>query len=288
MQRSPSLSVCLLFCCLVPYARGQSLIKKELRIPLKSAGAKGLAAVMVWPNEPGPHPLVVLTHGTPRRNSVPLSQMSPSDWLPQAREFARRGWTGVVVMRRGYGDSGGAFQGMCTCSSPCYKDAGLQSAADLRGAIEYLSQLPEVDPSRILSVGRSAGGFANVALSADPPPGLVAAISFAGGNGSSAPDEVCHPESLVKAFRNFGRKSRIPMLWVYAENDHYFGPQLAQQFYHAFTAGGGKVSFVAAPAFGADGHTLFSREGILFWTPIVDEFLRTQNLTLRTTLLPLP
>ena len=287
-MQSPSLSACLLFCCLVPYVCGQSLMQKELRIPLKNAGSKGLAAVMVWPNEPGAHPLVVLTHGTPRGHSG-LSQMSPSDWLPQAREFARRGWTAVVVMRRGHGDSGGGYhEGMCACSSPCYKDAGMQSAADLRGAIEYLSQLAEVDPSRILSVGRSAGGFANVALSADPPPGLVAAISFAGGHGSSSPDEVCQPKALVKAFADFGRKSRIPMLWVYAENDHYFGPQLAQQFYRAFTAGGGNVSFVAAPAFGADGHALFSREGIPFWTPIVDEFLRTQNLTLRTTLLPLP
>jgi dienelactone hydrolase len=140
--------------------------------------------------------------------------------LPQAREFARRGWTAVVVMRRGYGNSGGGYhEGMCACSSPCYKDAALQAAADLRGAIEYLSQLPEVDPSRILSVGRSAGGLANVALSADPPPGLVAAINFAGGHGSDARDNVCHPEALVKAFGDFGRKSRIPMLWVYAENE---------------------------------------------------------------------
>jgi dienelactone hydrolase len=204
-------------------------------------------------------------------------------------EFARRGWTAVVVMRRGYGDSGGGYQeGYSRCESPFYENAGIRSAADLRGAIEYLSKLPEVDASRILSVGVSAGGFANVALSADPPPGLVAAISFAGGRGSLSSDQVCSPESLVKAFADFGKKSRVPMLWVYAENDHYFGPPLARQFYQAFAAGGGRASFITAPAFGNDGHTLFSRKGISIWGPIVDDFLKTQNLTLRTTLLSLP
>jgi dienelactone hydrolase len=232
--------------------------------------------------------LTVLTHGTPR-NLEERSEMTPLAMLPQAMEFARRGWITVVVMRRGYGDSGGGYaEDSGRCENPFYKHAGMESAADLRRAIEYLSKLPEVDSSRILSVGRSAGGFANVALSADPPPGLVAAINFAGGRGSFWSDQVCSPEALIKAFGDFGRKSRIPMLWVYAENDHYFGPELAQRFYQAFAASGGKASFIAAPAFDLDGHTLFSRKGIPIWTAMVDDFLKAQNLTVRTALLPLP
>jgi hypothetical protein len=38
---------------------------------------------------------------------------------------------------------------------------------------------------------------------------------------------------LVRAFAQFGKISRVPMLWVYALNDHYFGPGLAAQFYRA-------------------------------------------------------
>jgi len=269
--------------------RAQGLVESTLRIPIKDAGAGSLEAVMVRPDEPGPHPLAVLTHGAPREASD-RPGMSPWQLLPQAREFARRGWTTVVVMRRGYGDSDGVYaedaRG-CT-SQPDYYSAGVESAKDLREAIAYLSKRPEVDPSRILSVGLSAGGFATVALTADPPPGLVAAISFAGGRGSRKPDEVCNPEDLIRAFRAFGEKSRTPMLWNYADNDHFFGPQIAQSFYQAFTQGGGKASFVRAAAFHRDGHALFSLGGIPLWTPLVDDFLKGQNLTLRTSLFALP
>jgi hypothetical protein len=51
---------------------------------------------------------------------------------------------------------------------------------------------------------------------------------------------------------------------------------------------GGKVDFVKAPPYGDDGHGLFSAAGIPLWTPMVDDFLRAQNLVLRSQLLPPP
>jgi hypothetical protein len=78
------------------------------------------------------------------------------------------------------------------------------------------------------------------------------------------------------------------MLWVYSSNDHFFSPALAQRFYQAFTAAGGKAQFIMAPPFGEDGHHLFSLQGIPLWTPMVDDFLKRQNLTLRDTLLQIP
>ena len=86
----------------------------------------------------------------------------------------------------------------------------------------------------------------------------------------------------------FGKRSRIPMLWVYAENDHFFGPALAQQLKDAFTEGGGDVEFIAAPAFGRDGHRLFSMAGIPLWSGFVDAFLRRHDLEIRATPLPPP
>jgi dienelactone hydrolase len=269
--------------------RGQGFVERTLRIPAPGAGSKGLEAVMIRPNEPGPHPLALVNHGAPRDQSD-QRKMTPWEMLPLAREFARRGWTAVIVMRRGYGDSGGDFaEDARGCgSNPDYYGAGLQSASDLRAAIAYLSKLPEVDPGRIISIGRSAGGFATVALTAKPPPGLIAAISFAGGRGSPAKDQVCNPADLINAFRTFGKTSRIPMLWVYAQNDHFFSPQIAAQFYRAFSAAGGRAQFTAAGPFGEDGHGLFSLDGIPVWAPMVDAFLASQNLALRKTLLPLP
>jgi dienelactone hydrolase len=243
---------------------------------------------MVRPNDSAPHPLALLTHGTPREASQ-RGDVTALNFVPEAREFARRGWTTVIVVRRDYGTSGGSYaeEGRACSSHPDYYDSGKESAKDLRFSIAYLSKLPQVDPSRILSVGVSAGGFANVALTADPPPGLLAAISFAGGRGSRKPDEVCNADYLVRAFGDFGKTSRIPMLWIYAENDHFFGPQVAAAFYQAFTRSGGKAVFVRASAFRRDGHGLFSG-GIPLWTPVVDEFLAGQNLKLRDELLALP
>jgi dienelactone hydrolase len=248
-------------------ATAQHLVEQNLRIPAPGAGDRGLEALMVRPDEPGPHPLALINHGAPRIKAD-HQKMRPERMLPQAREFARRGWTTVIVMRRGYGNSGGDFaEDARPCSrNPDYYGAGVESANDLRAAIAYLSKLPEVDASRIISVGVSAGGFATVALSANPPPGLVAGISFAGGRGSQAGDEVCNPQVEINAFREFGESSHIPMLWVYAENDHFFSPQIAAEFYRAFTEGGGRAQFVSAGPFGADGHHLFSADGIPIWT----------------------
>jgi len=279
----------LCFHALALPARGQELVEYKLRIPAPGAGREGLEAVMVRPNDARAHPLALLNHGAPRAANE-RGKMTPWEMLPQAREFARRGWTTVIVMRRGYGDSGGGFaEDADACGRhPDFYRSGVQSANDLRAAIAYLSKFSEVDPSRIISVGRSAGGFATVALTANPPPGLVAAISFAGGRGSPAKDTVCDSEDLIEAFRAFGKKSRIPMLWVYAQNDHYFSPHLAAEFYQAFTQAGGRAKFVSADPFRTDGHELFSLGGIRIWPAIVDDFLKSQNLVLRQTLLNLP
>jgi dienelactone hydrolase len=261
--------------------------QEEFRIPFTS-GAGSYEALLVRPDQPGRFPLALVNHGSPR-SGADRPNMTPLAMLPEAIEFARRGWAAVVVMRRGYGGSNGGWaEDYGSCNNPDYVAAASGAAADLKAAAAYLVKRPDVDPSRIISVGVSAGGFATVALTADPPPGLVAAISFAGGRGSLKPDEVCGGNRLVEAFREMGGKSRVPMLWVYAENDHFFGPQLAQQLRQAFTGAGGKVEFIRAPAFGEDGHSLFSRTGIPVWTDYVVSFLKEQKLVLRPSPLPPP
>ncbi len=258
-----------------------------LRIPAPGAGKSGLEAMLVRPAQAGRYPLVLLNHGSPRA-PADRAEMTPLGFLPQATEFARRGWTAVVVMRRGFGDSGGGFaEKSGPCGNPDYVAGVTAAASDLRAAIAHLAKRADVDPSRIVSAGQSAGGIATVGLTANPPPGLVAAISFAGGRGSPRDGEVCREDRLVAAFAAFGKRSRIPMLWIYSDNDRYFGPALAQRFHAAFQAGGGKAEFVKHPAFGEDGHNLFF-QGIALWTPHVDGFLKDRGLVLRETLLPVP
>ncbi len=204
--------------------------------------------------------------------------MSARQLLPQMQVFARRGFIAVGLMRRGYGSSAGGWaEAYGDCRTANYAAAGRAAAADLSAAITALSARSDVDRSKILAVGVSAGGFATLALTTNPPPGLVAAINFAGGRGSLTPDSVCSPEALIEAFRTFGARSRIPMLWVYARNDHFFSPDLVRRFLAAFEGAGGRVTFIDAPAFGTDGHALFSATGIPVWTPLVETFLDRQG-----------
>jgi dienelactone hydrolase len=270
-------------------AQKPTLVVTELRIPTKDSDYRGLEAVMVRPDDNAPHPLALMTHGT-WGGATERSQSTPLRFVPQAREFARRGWTVVIVMRRGFGDSGGIYmEDAEECSlSPNPGWSTQQAAKDLREAASYLATRPEVDGSRMIGIGLSTGGLAMLGLSADPPPGLKAAINFAGGRGADGKDHVCNPDALIRTFGDLGKRSRIPTLWVYAANDHFFGPQLAQQLYQAFVDSGGTVRFIATGPFGADGHELFSQQGAPVWTPLVDEFLLSQNLVLRDTLLPDP
>jgi dienelactone hydrolase len=255
-------------------ADGQPFTTDELIL------ANGLEAAWTRPAAAGQqYPLILISHGSPR-DAEDRRKMSPLGNLPQAIEFARRGWASVTVMRRGYGKSSGQWaENYGRCSDPDYVKGVTASVADLRSTVEAIKSRADIDAGRIVAVGRSAGGIASVALSANPPPGLVAAINFAGGRGSRSDGQVCKEERLVEAMHRFGQKSRLPNLWVYAENDKYFSPALARRMHAAFTSAGGDARLVIAPPFGKDGHTLFSRAGTPVWAPIVDQFIKSIKTT---------
>lgn len=252
-----------------------SLIWEVKQIPMQTkSGPITLEALLVTPKDQQQHPTVLINHGSPR-DAKGRSQMSAKYYLPIAEEFAKRGYAVAVVLRRGYGSSGGGWaEGYGGCAHPDYLQAAQASAQDLHAIIDYLSQNSSFNVNNILAVGHSAGGFATLALSAfNPPKGLKAAIVFAPGRGSYGPNKVCVASQLIAAFSQLGKTSRIPILWVSAENDHYFNPELAQQLFSAFTDSGGNARFLLAPAFGQEGHYLFTNAGIPQWLPFVDTFI---------------
>jgi dienelactone hydrolase len=264
-----------------PAAAADPFHREELRIPMAAAGPRGLEAVLIRPSGAQRYPLALISHGAPRDYAA-RKGMTPNSSYARAVEFARRGFASLVVMRRGYGSSDGDY---AENSGPCgrrdYMIAAKASAADLRAAVDAMNRRADITTQGMIAVGISAGGFASIALSADPPPRLAAVINFAGGRGSRADNDVCDEETLVHAFGIMGKTSRIPMLWVYAGNDKFFGPELARRMHTAFTAAGGRAQFIEAPAFGRDGHGLFSAAGASIWTPMVDAFLREMNLGTR-------
>ena len=267
--------------------RAEEIRQDALNIPVVISGSGGsssvkLEAIVVRPDDNLPHPLAVFNHGSPRSPSD-RPKTTPYRMWAQAMAFARRGFVAVAFLRRGYGFSGGGWaEDYGSCSNPDYATAGRAGAADIAAVARFMTAQPYVSKGKWISVGVSAGGFATVALTADPPRGLAAAISFAPGRGSTSDDTVCGEKQLVSAFAQYGKTSRVPLLWVSAENDHFFGPRLTSQLTGAFSNAGGNVSFVQTPPFGSDGHELFSAaDGIPVWSPIVDKFLMSNDLRLR-------
>lgn len=271
-------------------AEGVRLDEMQILVPnfgMPGGGIVVLDAIVLRPDDGQPHPLAMINHGSPR-SAEDRPSMSPYGMWAQAAEFARRGWVAVAVLRRGYGASKvGWAETYGPCGNPDYEHAGRAGAGDIAAAAVYMMKQPYVSHSKYISVGRSAGGFATVAL-AGRSTSLGAAIVFAPGRGSSGPDKVCNEDKLVEAFAQFGRLSRIPLLWVSAKNDHFFGPRLVTRMTSAFTQAGGNLTLVRTPSFGNDGHDLFSEDGTAIWAPIVDHFLRENGLAQRDQLLDMP
>jgi dienelactone hydrolase len=259
---------------------------EDLRIPMAAAGPQGLEAFLVRPAAPKRYPLALLSHGTPR-DFADRATMSAHKYYAIALEYARRGFAALIVMRRGYATSpGGKADSVGGCANAAYLPATAVAVADLRAAIDAMMRRNDIAATSMIAVGHSAGGLVTVALTAEAPPGLVAAINFAGGRGSSSTNNVCNPDGLVQAYAAFGKTSRVPMLWVYAANDTFFAPELAHRFHDAFRNAGGNVRFIDAPAYGEDGHYLYSVIGRPQWTPLVDAFLRERGLEGRDILSP--
>jgi dienelactone hydrolase len=267
-------------------ARAAEFYTEDLRIPMAAAGPQGLEAFLVRPAANGRYPIALISHGTPRDRGD-RETMTARKYYALALEFARRGFAALIVLRRGYGSSpGGRVDSIGACARAAYLPATMAAVADLRAAIDAMTRRDDVAPTGIIAIGHSAGGLATVGLTAQAPPGLVAAFNFAGGRGSASADTVCNENDLVRTFAAFGRTSRVPMLWVYAANDHYFAPALAHRFHDAFRAGGGNAKFIDAPAYGEDGHYLYSTVTRPLWTPLVDAFLREHGIGSRAILSP--
>ena len=117
-----------------------------------------------------------------------------------------------------------------------------------------------------------------MALAAKNPPGILAAINFAEGRGSRSHGEVCSEGELVDTCETFVETARIPTLWINVENDGFFNPRLAREFYEAFIGAGGIAELIQTGPYGREGHSLFNKGGIERWRPMVDDFLRKTGL----------
>lgn len=218
-------------------------------------------------------PAVIINHGTA---VDPYSRAhNRFDYLYASEYFLKKGFV-VVPMRRGYAGSDGAAiaDSIGPCSHADYSSSAGEASKDIAAIISYVKGLPYADTQSILLVGTSTGGFASLATASLNIEGVVGVINFAGGNGGLSHSEpyghACNEQRLIQVMGSFG-KARIPTLWIYSEDDPFFGPQLAQEMFEDYVRNGGKGKLVIAPPFG---HALLSRaEGRDIWAPHGDEFI---------------
>jgi dienelactone hydrolase len=272
------------------------LLRTPLWIPVAlSDGRKvALESLVIRPDRPGRFPLVVLVHGTPRGEGATflaeIARRSPAVLNEPSVAFAQRGYAAVSIMRRGFGRSDGPYAERLSgaCDNRDYLAVGRASAEDVVGAVAALRHEPWVDPDRVLLLGLSTGGFAVTAAAATNPSGVVGVLDFAGGRGSPAPDKTCSADRLVADIGVFGRTARVPALWIYAENDHFFGPALARRMFASYVAAGAPARLEMLPPSGADGHRVLVDAPNLWWPPIA-AFLASLKLPTEVVVeLPLP
>jgi dienelactone hydrolase len=152
-------------------------------------------------------------------------------------------------------------------------------AEDIKRALDTLIKRPDVDPKCILLVGQSHGGFAVMAFGGTYDyPGVKGIINFAGGLKWS--NFSCQWElSVVSAFGNYGKTSKVPTLWFYGDNDSYWGPtaEIPTRMYEAYSKAGGNAKLIAYGRFeGGDAHNMFGmRAGLQIWQSPTQEFLRS-------------
>jgi dienelactone hydrolase len=274
-MRLGPIAVLLFFICIGPLAAQNR--EQVVRIP--GPGGSTLVATVMRPPGEARSPLVVINHGSPADGSQ-RAKMERPRYSALSSFFLSRGYVVALPLRRGYGETGGAWaEGFGPCEAPDFFNAGLQGAADIQATLDFMRAQPYVAPDRTIVVGQSAGGWATVALSSRNPPGVAAMINFAGGRGghqklAGGGIGNCAPRSLVEAAAKYGATARVPMLWIYTENDSFFEPSLAKRMVEAYDGAGGKAVYRPVGAFGRDGHSLAgSSNGSSVWSPLVENFL---------------
>ncbi|MEW6334974.1 MAG: alpha/beta fold hydrolase [Thermodesulfobacteriota bacterium] len=232
-------------------------------------------------DSPGKSPFLILHHGRAVSPSG-RAKLERARYAAISSYFVGKGFAVFVPTRIGYGATGGPdveYSGACDRKNyvPGYEAGADQSLA----VIEYAKSRSYVDAHRGIVLGQSFGGVIAVALAARNIGGVLGAINFAGGGGGdpeTRPGEPCSEYQLKELFADYGKKARTPMLWLYSENDRYFGSEYPPRWFDAFKKQGGVAQYIQLPAHGKDGHGSFTSNPNA-WKPHVKEFLKSLGLS---------
>ena len=286
VERSAALYVALCAALVACAPAAARIVEEQFELPVQVADAyaKPVARAITLTlfrddARPGPSPLLVINHGR-AADAQQRAAFGRSRSADTARWFVEQGFIVVLPTRIGYGVTGGddlEDTGACTAKryAPGYAAAAQQTLAVLAA----MRSRADVNADRAVVLGQSFGGLTSVAVAALAPPGVVAAINFAGGGGGNPktqPGRPCAPQQIERLVADYGASARMPMLWVYTENDQYFGATHPREWFEAFRRAGGRAEWLQFPPVGEDGHRLFS-DFPAVWRPAITAFLRRQG-----------
>jgi len=218
-------------------------------------------ALLFRPAGEGPFQLAVIAHAT-TQNVLRRAQMPQPEYRALAAFLVARGFAVLVPERPGHGATGGKYlEDQGGCDEADYARAGRATAEEISTAMNFMRRQSFIKPEGVVIVGHSAGGWGALALAnhADVSAIIVLAAGR-GGRANDFPNQVCAPHTLKAAAAEFGKGAKAPVTWLVAANDSYFAPAFSRQLADAFRSAGGRVSFVALPAHGGEGHWLAESE----------------------------
>ena len=223
----------------------------------------------------GPHPLVIMNHG--RAPAERRAQQGRMRYENLSRYLVGKGFVVLLPTRVGYAETFGDFdpEGSGPCNARRLEPMAQAASDQVLAALDFARTLPFVDVSRWIVMGQSVGGFAAVTTVWRKPPGLIAGINFAGGVGGDPdrrPGRPCDPLGVERLWRSNASGTAPPMLWLYWQNDLYWGADVPKQWHIAWLEGGGRAEFNSLADAGKDGHGAIGFD-MDHWVPIVDDFL---------------
>ncbi len=225
----------------------------------------GLAAhaLLFRPPGAGPFRLAVIAHAS-TQNALRRAQMPRPEYRALAAYLVARGFAVLVPERPGHGATGGRYtEDQGGCDEADYVRSGRATAEAISLALDYLGKQDFIRNDAAVVIGHSAGGWGTLALAKADPKAISTIVAFAPGRGGHAndePDRVCAPHTLLAAAAEFGAAARIPVTWLVASNDSYFGPAFSRKLADAFRGSGGKADLRVLSAVGSEGHWMIETE----------------------------
>lgn len=235
---------------------------------------KPVPVTVYRPQGDGPFPLFVFNHG----RAVEAKRAQQGRYRPEsvARYMVAKGFVVLVPNRIGYWETYGSFDPEFSgCRS--IEPMSIAASDQVLATVAFARSLPYVDTSRWLVGGQSVGGLTSVATVGRAPDGLLGGINFAGGTGGNPdnnPGKPCNPAATTHYWGSIAKNAKAPMVWLYWENDKYWGPDIPKLWFQAWQDGGGKAQFAGFDAVGEDGHSGINLD-MDRWLPVVDQFLQS-------------